>query len=251
MWPCDPHIPRPAPRPQAGNPVPGRTVPPTPPNVHCDCVYTYTQVWPGSENIYPYIWERVPSWRPILSGARRAHHHPGLKTVSRHAPIPTHTLDLAAPRSTGLPIRVMPTLKERTQLGKQALLSVNISCCCMFGTVTVYLRGEPNAHGKDAGRVGTAEAANRDRSIAAAVIMCCRCALASPMERPRRRPKPRTPSESVPSIPARTASSSFHSAVSCGRRDAQCYGGLCGLSPVHAPSPPAAPPCCPRWTRYR
>src|SRR5512135_604027 len=66
MWPCDPHIPRPAPRPQAGNPVPGRTVPPTPPNVHYDCAYTYTQVWSGSENIYPYIWERVPSWRPIF-----------------------------------------------------------------------------------------------------------------------------------------------------------------------------------------
>src|SRR5512135_3901106 len=74
MWPCDPHIPRPAPRPQAGNPVPGRTVPPTPPNVHYNCVYTYTQVWPGSENTHPYIWERVPSWRPIFSGARRAHH---------------------------------------------------------------------------------------------------------------------------------------------------------------------------------
>ena len=65
-----------------------------------------------------------------LSGARRAHHHPGLKTGSRHAHIPTYTHDLASPRSAGLPIRVMPTLEELAQLGKQALLAVNISYWC-------------------------------------------------------------------------------------------------------------------------
>src|SRR5512135_2918466 len=65
MWLCDPH-PRPAPRPPSWKPSPWQNGTTTPPNVHYDCVYTYTQVWPGSENIYPYIWERVPSWRPIF-----------------------------------------------------------------------------------------------------------------------------------------------------------------------------------------
>jgi integrase/recombinase XerD len=40
------------------------------------------------------------------------------------------------------------------------------------------------------------------------------------MYRQRQRPKPRTPSEIVPSIPARTAYPAFHAAVSCSRRAA-------------------------------
>jgi hypothetical protein len=79
--------------------------------------------------------------------------------------------------------------------------------------------GRPSSH-----------AASRSIWIAAAVARCWSRVFASPTYRQCRRPKARTPCESVPSIPARFASFACHSVVfCCCRSSCSAWCSSCGF----------------------
>ena len=77
-----------------------------------------------------------------------------------------------------------------------------------------------------AGGVPAHHSLSRTRSIATAVKTCCRCALACPMYRHRRKPQRRIACACVPSTPARAAYCNRNSSVVC-RRRAACNASCC------------------------